>query len=97
MMTLPRPSINSIKSKLNNAVSVKDPHAIAKAVDLPPLPKGVGRGASRSGNNNGSQQQQIHGEHLKIDGVDWSNVLNPLLDAHLAIQNVSCSILQVMD
>ena len=78
---LPRSSINTIKSNLNNAVSAKDPHAIASAVDLPPLPK--------SADASQQQQQTNHGEHLKVDGVDWSNVLNPLLNAHAAIQSVS--------
>jgi len=77
-MTLPGPAINAIKSKLHNAILTKDPHAIAAAVDLPPLPKRVVAGGSSS----------QHGESLKIDGVDWSNVLNPLLDAHFAIQSV---------
>ena len=81
---LPRSFINTIKSNLNNAVSAKDPHAIASAVDLPPLPK------SADGVSQQQQQRQTnHGEHLKVDGVDWSNVLNPLLDAHAAIQLVS--------
>ena len=75
-MTLHGPAINTIKSKLHNAIQAKDPHAIAAAVDLPPLPKRVVAGGSSS----------QHGESLKIDGVDWSNVLNPLLDAHFAIQ-----------
>jgi hypothetical protein len=92
-MTLPGPTINAIKSKLHNAIQTKDPHAIAAAVDLPPLPKRiVGSGSSSS-----QQQHSQHGEALKIDGVDWSNVLNPLLDAHYAIQSVCichiCSIL----
>ena len=81
---LPRSSINTIKSNLNNAVSAKDPHAIASAVDLPPLPKSAD-GASQQQR----RQTNHHGEHLKVDGVDWSNVLNPLLDAHAAIQSVS--------
>lgn len=81
-MTLPGPAVNAIKSKLHNAIQTKDPHAIAAAVDLPPLPKRiVGSGSSNS-------QQQQSQEALKIDGVDWSNVLNPLLDAHFAIQSV---------
>lgn len=81
---LPRASITSIKTKLSNAVSAKDPHAIAAAVDLPPLPKAVGANASSSNGGSGPQ----HGEYLKVDGVDWSNVLNPLLDAHAAVQSV---------
>lgn len=82
-MTLPGPSINTIKTRLSNAVSVKDPRAIASAVELPPLPKRI-VGTTGSG---GSASQQ-HAENLRIDGADWSNVLNPLLDAHLAIQSV---------
>lgn len=82
-MALPRASINTIKSNLSNALSAKDPHGIASAVDLPPLPKSVGL----SGGGDGSSQQH-HQEYLKIDGVDWSNVLNPLLDTHSAIQLV---------
>lgn len=81
-MTLPGPSINTIKTRLSNAVSVKDPRAIASAVELPPLPKRI-VGTTGSG---GSASQQ-HAENLRIDGADWSNVLNPLLDAHLAIQS----------
>jgi len=77
-MALPRSYITAIKNKLNNAVSAKDPHAIATAVDLPPLPRSAGASASSGGAQ--------HREHLKIDGVDWSNALNPLLDAHSAIQ-----------
>ena len=54
---------------------------------------GGGQGGSTavySGGGGGQQQQSNHhGEHLKVDGVDWSNVLNPLLDAHAAIQLVS--------
>eukprot|EP00584_Thalassiosira_punctigera_P026439 CAMPEP_0172577488 /NCGR_PEP_ID=MMETSP1067-20121228/138258_1 /TAXON_ID=265564 ORGANISM="Thalassiosira punctigera, Strain Tpunct2005C2" /NCGR_SAMPLE_ID=MMETSP1067 /ASSEMBLY_ACC=CAM_ASM_000444 /LENGTH=412 /DNA_ID=CAMNT_0013370175 /DNA_START=1078 /DNA_END=2316 /DNA_ORIENTATION=- len=80
-MALPRTSINAIKIKLDNAVSAKDPRAIAAAVNLPAFPKIVG--AARNSGVAGSQ----HREHLKVDGVDWSNVLNPLLDAHLAIQS----------
>lgn len=84
-MTLPRATISAIKAKLNNAISAKDPHGIAAAVDLPPLPKR----AATSFTGNGSSQ---HGEYLiKVDGVDWSNALNPLLDAHLAIQSVGGS------
>ena len=84
-MSLPRSSITAIKSNLNVAISAKDPHAIASAVDLPPLVKSAG-------DNDASLASQPppspHAEYLKIDGVDWSNVLNPLLDAHLAIQLV---------
>lgn len=83
-MALPRASITTIKSNLNNALSAKDPHGIASAVDLPPLPTRV---LGTSGDGDGNSQQQ-HQEYLKIDSVDWSNVLNPLLDAHSAIQAV---------
>ena len=82
--TLPRPSVAAIKHKLNSAISSKDPRDIAAAVDLPPLTKSTG--ASRGSGDAGSQ----HREHLKVEGVDWSNVLNLLLDAHLAIQLVRC-------
>ena len=83
-MTLHRASITTIKSNLSNALSAKDPHGIASAVDLPSLPTRV---LGPSGGGHGNSQQQ-HQEYLKIDGVDWSNVLNPLLDAHSAIQSV---------
>ena len=87
--SLPRSSVNAIKTKLNSAVSAKDPQAVAVAVDLPSLTSESVAGApTRPADGAGSQQ---HGEHLKIDGVDWSNVLNPLLDAHLAIQSVGAS------
>ena len=76
---LPKSSINTIKANLNKAVSAKNPHGIASAVDLPPLPK----------NGGGSSSKSSHRENLKIDGADWSNVLNQLLDAHSAIQSVS--------
>ena len=84
---LPKSSINTIKANLNKAVSAKDPHGIASAVDLPPLPK--------SGSDGSSSSKTSHRENLKIDGVDWSNVLNPLLDAHSAIQSVSLLILKL--
>mmetsp|Transcript_10615 Transcript_10615/g.22483 ORF Transcript_10615/g.22483 Transcript_10615/m.22483 type:complete len:412 (-) Transcript_10615:36-1271(-) len=80
-MTLPQSTINPIKTNLNKAISAKNPQAIAAAVDLPPFPKNVGA----SGGSAAAGPQ--HQEHLKIDGVDWSNVLNLLLDAHLAIQS----------
>ncbi|KAL9190997.1 hypothetical protein ACHAXT_000703 [Thalassiosira profunda] len=76
---LPRASIGALKGRLSQAVAAKDPGEIAAALDLPPLPKG----AASSGTNNGNGPR--HGEQLKVDGVDWSNVLNPLLDAHAAI------------
>eukprot|EP00578_Thalassiosira_sp_NH16_P012105 CAMPEP_0181113110 /NCGR_PEP_ID=MMETSP1071-20121207/20173_1 /TAXON_ID=35127 /ORGANISM="Thalassiosira sp., Strain NH16" /LENGTH=413 /DNA_ID=CAMNT_0023197127 /DNA_START=8 /DNA_END=1249 /DNA_ORIENTATION=+ len=82
-MALPRSSVNATKTKLNNAVSAKDPHTIAAVVDLPPFPNSARSSTSRGGSNS----HPNHGEHLKIDGVDWSNVLNPLLDAHSAIQS----------
>lgn len=80
-MPLPRNAINSIKGDLHSALSAKDPHGLARAVDLPPLPKVA---APPTG---GSQQNHV--EVLKVDGADYSNVLNPLLDAHLAIKMVS--------
>ena len=82
-MTLPGPFINTIKTRLSNAVSAKDPPAIASAVEILSLPKRI-EGASGIG----VSALQQHGESLRIDGSDWSNVLNPLLDAHLAIQSV---------
>lgn len=89
--SLPRSSINAIKTKLDSAVAAKDSQAVAVAVDLPPFASTTGAPTRPDGA--GSQQ---HGEHLKIDGVDWSNVLNPLLDAHLAIRSVSaCHIICV--
>lgn len=78
-MTLPRSAITAIQTKLKNAISSKDPRKIAAAVDLPPFTKSTG--ASRGNGGAGPQ----HREHLKVDGVDWSNVLNLLLDTHLAI------------
>lgn len=83
---LPRSTINAIKTKLDNALSAKDPGAIATAIDLPPFPKSSSAGASVGGGGGSEPQHQLH---LKIDGVDWSNALNLLLDAHLAIQSVS--------
>mmetsp|Transcript_31789 Transcript_31789/g.71289 ORF Transcript_31789/g.71289 Transcript_31789/m.71289 type:complete len:411 (-) Transcript_31789:24-1256(-) len=77
-MPLPRNEINSIKGSLRSALSTKEPHGIARAVDLPPLPKVAVPPTDGS--------QQNHVEELKVDGADYSNVLNPLLDAHLAIQ-----------
>lgn len=86
-MTLPRSSINAIRSNLERAVSSKDPAAIATAVDVP-LPKTNVIGApSTSPSSSGSAA--VHREQLKVDGVDWSNVLNYLLDVHLAIASVS--------
>jgi len=83
-MSLPRASINSFKGRLNAALSTKDPQGIADAVNLPPLPKNVDASSSTSIRLSGGSQ---HRELLKIDGVDYSNVLNPLLDAHWAIQS----------
>ena len=85
-MSLPRSSTTAIKSNLNVAISAKDPHAIASAVDLPPLVKSAGDDDDVSLAS--QPPPSPHAEYLKIDGVDWSNVLNPLLDAHLAIQLV---------
>ena len=79
---LPRATIGALKSRLSQAVAAKDPGEIAAALDLPPLPKG----AASSGTNHGNGPR--HGEQLKVDGADWSNVLNPLLDAHAAIASV---------
>ena len=82
-MPLPRNAINSIRGNLHSALSAKEPHGIARAVDLPPLPKVAVPPTDGS--------QQSHVEELKVDGADYSNILNPLLDAHLAIQMVSLS------
>ena len=88
-MTLPRSSINAIRSNLDRAVSSKDPAAIATAIDVP-LPKTNVIGApSTSPSSSGSGSAAVHREQLKVDGVDWSNVLNYLLDVHLAIASVS--------
>lgn len=87
-MTLPRSSINGIKSNLDQAVSAKDPAAIATAVDVPlPTSNDVG-GIIGTSNNNNTSSGSVHREQLKIDNVDWSNVLNFLLDVHLAIMSV---------
>lgn len=87
-MTLPRSSINGIKSNLDRAVSAKDPAAIATAVDVPlPTSNDVG-GIIGTSNNNNTSSGSVHREQLKIDNVDWSNVLNFLLDVHLAIMSV---------
>ena len=83
---LPPSSINSIKSNLGNAVSSKSPQAVASAVELPPLH----RRTSLSGGASGSQAVG-HREQLKIDGADWSPVLNSLLDCHAAISSVGAS------
>jgi hypothetical protein len=86
-MTLPWSSINAIRSNLDRALSAKDPSAIATAVDVPLLKTTAVGGPSTGGNN--SSSGSVHQEQLKVDGVDWSNVLNSLLDAHLAIASVS--------
>ena len=87
-MTLPRSSINGIKSNLDRAVSTKDPAAIATAVDVPlPTSNDVG-GIIGTSNNNNTSSGSVHREQLKIDNLDWSNVLNFLLDVHLAIMSV---------
>jgi hypothetical protein len=88
---LPRSEIDTIKANLLNATSAKNPTAVASAVELPPLPK---RAFASTNNRNGGSRtvgsSSVHREHLKIDGVgDWTNVLNPLLDAHAAIRAVS--------
>ena len=88
-MTLPRSSINGIKSNLDRAVSAKDPAAIATAVDVPLLTSNdVGGIIGTSNNNINPSSGSVHREQLKIDNVDWSNVLNFLLDVHLAIMSV---------
>ena len=84
-MSLPRSSISAIKSNLSSAISAKDPLAIATAVDLPTFVKSAIVAAVPSH----PPPPPPHAEYLKINGADWSNVLNPLLDAHLAIQMVS--------
>ena len=88
-MTLPISAMNTVRSNLDYALSRKDPAAIAKAVDVP-LPKNTDIvGGPPVGNGSTSNSGPVHHEQLKIDGVDWSNVLNYLLDAHLAIASVS--------
>ena len=79
---LPRSEINVIKSNLSNALSSKNPNAVSDAVELSTLP----RSTDASGGISGDSSR--HNEQLKIDGVDWSNVLNPLLDAHESIRMV---------
>jgi len=82
-------SINGIKSNLDRAVSAKDPAAIATAVDVPlPTSNDVGGIIIGTSNNNNTSSGSVHREQLKIDNVDWSNVLNFLLDVHLAIMSV---------
>jgi len=80
-MTLPRSSINAIRSNLDRALSAKDPSTIATAVDVPLLKTNICGGLTTSDNSSGF----MHQEQLKVDGVDWSNVLNSLLDVHFAI------------
>jgi hypothetical protein len=82
-MMLPSSTINSIKSNLGNAVSARNPQAVANAVELPSLH----RPAKPSGGSGGSQATS-HREQLKVDGVDWSPVLNAILDCHAAISLV---------
>ncbi|KAL3794861.1 hypothetical protein ACHAWO_007635 [Cyclotella atomus] len=79
---LPSSTINSIKSNLGNAISAKNPQAVANSVELPPLY----RPAKPSGGSGGSQATS-HGEQLKVDGADWSPVLNAILDCHAAISS----------
>eukprot|EP00956_Cyclotella_meneghiniana_P032581 scaffold90174_cov65-Cyclotella_meneghiniana.AAC.1 len=82
-MTLPRPTINSIKTNLSDAVSSKNPQAVANAIQLPPL-------HHRTNPSDGaaaSESTQTHQQQLKIDGADWSPVLNSLLDCHAAISS----------
>lgn len=83
-MMLPRTQINVIKSNLSNAVAAKNPSGVAAAVELPPFP--VASGNATSGGGAGSSA--VHGEQLKVDGIDWSGVLNSLLDTHAAIRSV---------
>ena len=80
----PGADVNSIKTRLRDAVSTKNPAAIAAAVSLPPL---VRANAATSAAAVGGGWN--HSEVLKVDGGDWGNVLNPLLDAHAAIRTVS--------
>lgn len=87
-MALPRSSINALRSSLDRAVSSKDPAGIATAVDVPLRNTNVVGGPSTSGVSPPSSGS-VHREQLKVDGVDWSNVLNYLLDVHLAIASVS--------
>ena len=89
MMTLPRSSINATRSNLDRALSAKDPSAIATAVDVPLLKTNFVGGPSTGGNDSSYSSGSVHREQLKVDGVDWSNVLNFLLDVHLAISSVS--------
>jgi len=75
--------INRIKSNISNAVIAKNPQAVANAVELPAFyrrTKSDGKGAS---------QAVSHRQQLKIDGADWSPVLNSILDCHAAISSVS--------
>ena len=90
-MTLPRSSIHALRSDLDRAVSSKDPAAIATAIDVPLRKPNVVVGSSPSGDGSSSSSGSVHREQLKVDGVDWSNVLNYLLDVHLAIASVSSS------
>jgi hypothetical protein len=78
---LPPTAINSIKSNLGNAVSAKNPQAVASAVELPPLHR-------QTSPSSGSSQAAGHREQLKVDGADWSPVLNSVLDAHTAVSSV---------
>jgi hypothetical protein len=87
---LPSSTINSIKSNLGNAISAKNPQAVANSVELPPLY----RPAKPSGGSGGSQATS-HGEQLKVDGADWSPVLNAILDCHAAISSVGNFIMDV--
>lgn len=94
-MMLPSSTINSIKSNLGNAVSARNPQAVANAVELPSLH----RPAKPSGGSGGSQATS-HREQLKVDGTDWSPVLNAILDCHAAISLVGhlivdCVLLEV--
>lgn len=80
---LPSSAINSVKSNLGNAVSAKNPQSVASAVELPTLYR-----RTRPSGAGGSSQSAGHREQLKVDGADWSPVLNSLLDCHAAVSSV---------
>ena len=80
---MPSSAINSVKTNLGNAVQAKNPQAVANAVELPPLHR-----RTRPSGGGGSSQTAGHREQLKIDGADWSPVLNSILDCHAAISSV---------
>lgn len=86
---LPRSDISSLKAKLSHAIGTKNPSAASSAVELPPFPS-VGADATLDGEavDETTGSNAVHGEMLKVDGVDWSNVFNALLDTHAAIRTV---------